>query len=126
MGEGLSAGFDRRLQERLRGADAERHRHAAISRWRWTASVLVPLLSGICWAALPWTFGGGVRALIGVASYFTLMVAVADRFNSGFLSYLGVTDLPAVIDVVLLVGVVSWLVWASRSQGERDGGTEKA
>ena len=114
-GQKLPNDFAARLESRLRVADAERSRNAKVRRWRWMAVVVLPLVGAACWAALPWTFGNGARALIGFATYFTLMMAVAHRADSSFLSYLGIGVLPVVIDLLLLVGVVSWLVWASRS-----------
>lgn len=113
--EGLPTDFSSKLEERLRRADVERRRHSRVRRWRWMAVVGLPIVGAACWAALPWTFGAGARALIGFATYFTLMMAVAHRADSSFLSYLGIGALPAIIDGLLLVGVVSWLVWASRS-----------
>jgi len=118
-GRGLPNDFSTRLEVRLRLADPERARHARVRRWRWMAVVGLPVVGALCWAALPWTFGTGARSLIGFATYFTLMMAVAHRANSSFLSYLGIGPLPALIDALLLIGVVSWLVWASRS-GQRE------
>ncbi|HEV3312077.1 MAG TPA: hypothetical protein VG815_16325 [Chloroflexota bacterium] len=112
----LSRDFERRLSGRLRLADSKRERISTVRRWRWTAFVAVPLISGVCWAALPWTFGPGVRAIIGFVGYFTLLLSVAGHIDSGYLTYLGLGLLPRFIDVLLLVGVVSWLVWASRAQ----------
>jgi len=113
---GLSPDFDRRLEARLGLADAKRRRLSMVRRWRWTAFVFLPIVSAVCWAALPWTFGVGATALIGFVSYLTLILAVASRIDAGFLSYLGLEAVPVVIDVLLLMGVVSWLVWASRPQ----------
>lgn len=113
-GSSLPADFAVRLESRLGEADVRRSRNAAMRRWRWTAFVFLPLMSAACWAAIPWTFGIGARALIGLTSYLTLALAVADRINNGYLAYLGLGLLPAVIDILLLIGVVSWLAWASR------------
>ena len=88
---------------------------ATARRWRWMALIFIPVASGICWAALPWTFGDGARALIGFVGYSTLILSVGGRFDAGFLGYLGIGFVPRVIDVFLFVGVVSWLILASRS-----------
>jgi hypothetical protein len=112
---GLPSDFSARLEARLRAADVERSRHATVRRWRWMGIVGLPLVGAACWAALPWTFGTGARSLIGFATYFTLMMAVAHRADSSFLAYLGIGVLPVLIDALLLIGVVSWLVWASRA-----------
>lgn len=88
------------------------------------AVVGLPVVGAICWGVLPWTFGTGARSLIGFATYFTLMMAVAHRANSSFLSYLGIGVLPVLIDALLLVGVVSWLVWASRSAQRQSSSVE--
>jgi len=100
-------------------AEAKREQRRAIARHRWIALVLVPIVSAICWAALPWTFGMGARSLISFASYYAALLAVASRMDTVFLSYLGLSLLPAVIDGFLLVGVVSWLVWASRAPQDK-------
>ena len=85
-------------------------------RWRWTALVLFPLACAICWAALPFTFGDGVRALAGALGYLTMLLAVAQDISRDYLSYLGLGSAPFFVDVSLLVGVVSWLIWASHSE----------
>jgi hypothetical protein len=112
----LSVDFDRKLAAGLRAADGRRRRFSLVTRWRWTAFVVLPAVSAICWAALPWSFGIGARALIGAIGYLTLMVSLANRINGGFLSYLGLSFLPLLIDAALLIGVVSWLVLTSRPQ----------
>jgi len=112
---GLSPEFDQRLRERLVIADSRRRRRATLLRWRWTGMVLVPLACAVCWAILPLTFGEGVRALIGSVGYGTMLLAVAEQLNRQYLGYLGLSAVPVLIDALLLVGVVSWLTWASRA-----------
>ncbi len=116
----LPADFVSRIEKQLRDVEARRARSTAVRRWRWLGFVVVPVVAAACWAALPWTFGDGMRALIGFASYFTVLLAVANRANASVLSYLGLGVVPTVVDVLLLIGVVSWLAWASRSSD--DGG----
>lgn len=122
---GLSSAFDDRLRERLGLADSRRRRRATLRRWKWTGWVVVPLISAICWAVVPWTFEAGARALIGLVGYVTLLLSVANSMDRGYLAYLGLSTVPVLIDVVLLIGVVSWLMWASRS-GFQPAGTDWA
>jgi len=111
---GLSVEFDHRLLDRLELADGVRHRRAAIRRWQWLAFLSVPLIAALGWAVLPITFGDGVRAIIGLVGYITMLLAVAERFSRGYLGYLNLSPVPVLVDVLLLVGVVSWLIWAAR------------
>jgi hypothetical protein len=122
----LSDDFDRRLKANLLAADGRQRRFSAVKRWRWTAFAVLPVISAVCWAALPWSFGIGARALIGSIGYVTLMLAVASRINSAYLGYLGISFLPVIIDVALLVGVVSWLILTSRVQYESPAGEPSA
>lgn len=112
---GLPPDFATRIQERLRLADLERQRRAAAERRRHLGYVAGPFIFAACCAALPWTFLMGARALIAVVSFVTLLLAVGQRGDQVFLSYLGVSVAPAIIDALLLLGVVSWLAWASHS-----------
>jgi hypothetical protein len=112
-GGGLSAQFDQRLHERLAIADARRQRHAALLRLRRRAIFGVPLVCAGCWALLPFTFGNGIRALTGFLGYVTMLLAMAHGLNGEYLSYLGLSPVPVVIDLLLLIGVVSWLMSAS-------------
>lgn len=111
----LSSGFDTRLYARLGQVEGRRRRVSLLRRMRWPALITIPILSAACWAALPWTFGIGARALIGLVGYYTLMLSIASRVDDSYLSYLHLSFLPILIDVSLLVGVVSWLVMSSRS-----------
>lgn len=83
------------------------------------AFVLVPVAIALCWAALPWTFGIGARSLVGFIAYFSVLMGIANRADTDFLSYLGLGPVPVIVDVLLLIGVVSWLAWASRSSQKR-------
>ncbi len=120
------------LEARLRRADEERRRRTWLRRWRWRAFVVFPLIGAVCWAALPWTFGTGVRALVSGMAYSTLLMSVAHQTDLGFMSYLGIGFMPVLIDALLFVGVVSWLIWASRAQetgsepGDANHGVEQA
>lgn len=118
----LSDDFSQRLEAGLRRADRRRSRGMALSRWRWRALIGLPLIVAGCWTAIPWTFGIGVRALIGFASYFTVVLSIAGRGDQAFLSYLGLDALPLVVNGLLLVGVVSWLSWASRPESKNHEG----
>jgi hypothetical protein len=110
----LSPDFMVRLEQRLRLAEKRRRRQAVLERWSRPTLFALPALFAACWLTLLWTFGTGVRVLIGLTSFLTLLLTIAQHSDAAFLTYLGVTALPAIIDVLLLVGVVSWLVWAAR------------
>lgn len=112
---GLSPNFDQELLARLGHVERKRQRVALVHRMRWPALITVPVFAAACWAALPWSFGIGARALIGTVGYYTLMLSIASRLSKGYLSYLGLGLLPVLIDLALMVGVVSWLVTSSRA-----------
>ncbi|HZT97865.1 MAG TPA: hypothetical protein VFB34_13610 [Chloroflexota bacterium] len=119
-----SSDFVLRLQARLRDADEQRRRRARLRRWRWRVFAVFPVAGAVCWAVLPWTFADGVRAMIGFMTYFTLLLSVGHQADSSFMTYLGIGYVPALVDALLFIGVVSWLVWASRPQDSRSGRQE--
>ena len=112
--EGLSPEFAQRLENGLQLAEGRRRRTQTLHRWRSAALIILPIVTAACWAALPWTFAIGLRSFIGFAGYLTLMLAIAGRVDATYLAFLGLGFLPMLIDILLFVGVVSWLIWASR------------
>jgi hypothetical protein len=116
--EGLSADFSRRLEERLFIADRRRQQRAVIRRWRTTAWLALPAICAVCWAVLPVTFGNGIRALIGALGFITMLLSIAQVMSREYLAYLGLGMAPLIVDVLLLVGVASWLMWAARAEGQ--------
>lgn len=114
--DSLSPDFAKQIESRLNQADLRRSRLYTLRRFLKVAELLLPAVLAVTVALLPWTFGEGMRALVGAAAYTTLVVSVADRASSGFLTYVGLGPLPVIVDILLLVGVVSWLSWAARPQ----------
>jgi hypothetical protein len=110
--------ISRRVLARLDQADVQRARHDSTRRWSIRAVVIAAPILAACVFVLPWTFGGGVCTLISAAGDFTDILAVANRVNGGFLGYLGLAVLPVIVDVMLLVGIASWLAWVSRPPSE--------
>jgi hypothetical protein len=126
--DGLSPDFDRRLLEGLRDARQSAALSSVAWQWLWRALIALPFLVALCWAVLPWTSGLGIRSLIGAGSYATLVLAMGASDDHSVLGYLGLSAAPAIIDALLLIGVCSWLSWASsrdypdalNADGERD------
>ena len=123
---GLSPDFSRRIEERLTLADRSRHHRAVVRRWQGVAWLSVPVICAVCWAVLPVTFGDGVRSFIGALGYVTMLLSIAQDMSKEYLNYLGLWFTPPIVDVLLLIGVVSWLIWAARPDGVSVPGPEGA
>jgi hypothetical protein len=105
----LPADFGDRLERALESADRRRRTRA----WSKRVLSLLPwvLLIGpiVAWRLLE-TTPDGVHVTIAALAWVTFLLDVGVHLDNSILSYLGLTELPTIVGLVILVALTCWLL----------------